>query len=260
MAKVIMVGATKGGVGKTTTVFNLAYSLAAKGEKVLAIDFDAQANLSSCLGIANPATVPVTIGDLMMLCMDDEALPNAEEYVHHRNGVDFIPASMILSAADGKLRMEMGAEKMLANILDPLKPKYDWILIDTCPSLGPLTINALAAADGVIIAANPQFLAMMGLQDFLKTVRKIKTRLNSKLQVEGILMTMCDERTNLCKIVTQQVTETFGGKIRVYKNRIPHTVKVGESIYYSQPLLEYAPDNKACVAYQEFAKEVLNEG
>ena len=129
--------------------------------------------------------------------------------------------------------------------------------LDTCPTLGALTINALAAADGVIITVNPQLLAMMGLQDFLKTVKKIKSRINDKLDVAGILLTMCDARTNLCKVITEQVTDTFEGQIRIFDSKIPNTVKVGESVYYSEPLLEYAPECKACEAYENLAKELI---
>ena len=257
MGKIILVGATKGGVGKSVSSYNLAYSLASMGKKVLAVDFDSQANLTTCFGVEDPAAVPVTIGHLMMAQIDDEEMPDASEYIRSRNGVDFIPSSMVLSAVDAKLRLEMGAERMLANILEPLKDSYDYLILDTCPALGALTINALAAADGVVITVNPQLLAMVGLQEFLKTIKKIKSRINPKLEVEGILLTMCEARTNLCKVISEQVTETFGGKIRVFESKIPNTVKVGESVYYSEPLIEYAPQTKACKAYLDFGKELI---
>lgn len=257
MGKVILVGATKGGVGKSASSYNLAYSLASLGKKVLAVDFDSQANLTTCFGVEDTAAVPVTIGHLMMAQMEDEKLPDPSEYIMNRNGVDFIPSSMVLSAVDAKLRLEMGAERMLANIIEPLRDSYDYVIIDTCPALGALTINALAAADGVVITVNPQLLAMMGLQDFLKTIKKIKSRINPKLEVEGILLTMCEARTNLCKVISEQVAETFEGQIKIFNSKIPSTVKVGESIYYSEPLLEYAPETKACKAYLDFGKELI---
>ena len=165
MGKIIILGSEKGGVAKTTSTYNLAYCLAKEGKKVLAVDFDSQANLSTCFGIEDTRAVPVTIGHLMMQRIEDEELPDAAEYIQSRNGVDFIPSSIMLSVVEAKLRLEMGAERMLAGILEPLKEQYDYILVDTCPSLGSLTINALSAADGVIITVNPQLLAMMGLQD-----------------------------------------------------------------------------------------------
>lgn len=257
MGKIILVGATKGGVGKSVSSYNLAYSLASMGKRVLAVDFDSQANLTTCFGVEDPAAVPVTIGHLMMAQIDDEEMPGASEYIMNRNGVDFIPSSMVLSAVDTKLRLEMGAESMLANILEPLKDSYDYLILDTCPLLGALTINALAAADSVVITVNPQLLAMVGLQEFLKTIKKIKSRINPKLEVEGILLTMCEPRTNLCKTISEQVEETFEGQIRVFESKIPSTVKVGESVYYSEPLIEYAPQTKACKAYLDFGKELI---
>ena len=254
MGKIYMIGAMKGGVGKSVSVFNLAYSLQKRGKRVLAVDFDPQANLTTCFGAED---VDVAIGDLMMAVIEDEELPEREEYIWERNGVYFIPSSIQLSAVEAKLRLEMGTEKMLATILEPLKGDYDYILIDTSPSLGALNINAMAAADEVIVTVNPQLLAMMGLQDFLKSVKKIKSRLNEKLNVAGILLTMCDARTILCKTITEQVAETFQGQIRIFESKIPNTVKVGESVYYSEPLIEYAPDSNACRAYNKLAGEVI---
>lgn len=254
MGKIYMIGAMKGGVGKSVSVFNLAYSLQKRGKRVLAVDFDPQANLTTCFGAED---VDVAIGDLMMAVIEDEELPEREEYIWERNGVDFIPSSIQLSAVEAKLRLEMGTEKMLATILEPLKGDYDYILIDTSPSLGALNINAMAAADEVIVTVNPQLLAMMGLQDFLKSVKKIKSRLNEKLNVAGILLTMCDARTILCKTITEQVAETFQGQIRIFESKIPNTVKVGESVYYSEPLIEYAPDSNACREYNKLAGEVI---
>ena len=254
MGKIYMIGAMKGGVGKSVSVFNLAYSLQKRGKRVLAVDFDPQANLTTCFGAED---VDVAIGDLMMAVIEDEELPEREAYIWERNGVDFIPSSIQLSAVEAKLRLEMGTEKMLAMILEPLKGDYDYILVDTSPSLGALNINAMAAADEVIVTVNPQLLAMMGLQDFLKSVKKIKSRLNEKLNVAGILLTMCDARTILCKTITEQVAETFQGQIRIFESKIPNTVKVGESVYYSEPLIEYAPDSNVCRAYNKLAGEVI---
>lgn len=248
MGKIYMIGAMKGGVGRSVSVFNLAYSLKKRGKKVLAVDFDPQSNLTTCFGAEE---VDVAIGDLMMNVIEEEDLPESEEYIWERNGVDFIPASIGLSAVEAKLRLEMGTEKMLSAILEPLREDYDYILIDTCPSLG------VAAADEVIVAVNPQLLAMMGLQDFLKSVKKIKSRINERLNVAGILLTMCDARTILCKTITEQVAEMFQGQIRIFKSKIPNTVKVGESVYYSEPLIEYAPESNACKAYERLAGEVI---
>ena len=256
MAKIIVLGAMKGGVGKSVSTYNLAYSLNKLGKKVLVVDFDSSANITRCV-VEDIKTVEISIGDLMMNQMDEEEQPNPAEYIINRNGVDFIPSSKVLSAVDAKLRLEMGAEKILSCILEPLRANYDYILIDTCPSLNTLNINALSAADEVIIVADTQFWAMTGLEDFLLTVKKIKNRVNSKLEVSGILLTMCEERTNLCKVITDEVEETFNGKLRIFSSKIPRTIKVGESVYYGEPLLEYAPRTKACRMYQNLAKELI---
>ena len=258
MGKIYVIGSQKGGVGKTTSTLNLAYALQKQGKKVLAVDFDSQANLTACYGIENTGELENTIGHLMMAAIEDEKLPAMKKCIRTKDSVDFILSSIYLSVADAKLRLEMGAEKILSEILDPLRGKYDYILIDTCPSLGMLTINVLAAADEVIITVNLQLLVMMGLQDYLRTVTKIRRRINPKLKIAGILMTMCEARTNLCRTLTEQVTESFQGQIRVFDTRIPHTVKVGESIYYSMPVEQYSPKASAGIAYGKFAEELIS--
>ncbi len=257
MAEIITIANQKGGVGKTTTTLNLGYSLKNLGKKVLMIDFDSQANLTTCFGIEKPNEIGTNIAHLMMARMEDEDLPDKSEYIISDDGIDIIPSSIFLSVVDANLRLEMGAERLLAEILDSLKVDYDYIIIDTSPSLGSLTVNALSAADSVIITVNPQLLAMMGLQDFLKTARKIQKRINSKLKIKGILLTMCDARTNLSKILSEQVNEAYNGVVHIYETRIPMTVKVGEAIYYGQSVAQYCPTSSASIAYQDFAKEMV---
>lgn len=256
MAKIIVLGAMKGGVGKSVSTYNLAYSLKKLGKNVLVVDFDSSANFTRCV-VEDLKSVVISIGDFRMNQMDEEEQPNPAEYIINRNGVDFMPSSKVLSAVDAKFILEMGAEKILACILEPLREKYDYILIDTCPSLNTLTINALSAADEVIIVADTQFWAMTGLEDFLLTVKKIKNRVNSALDVSSILLTVCEERTNFCKVITDEVEETFNGKLRIFASKIPRIIKVGESVYYGEPLLEYAPRTKACRMYQNLAKELI---
>ena len=224
----------------------------------MAVDFDSQANLTTCYGVEKTDELEYTIGHMLMAQIEDEKALPVKKCISTKDGVDFIPASIYLSAVDAKLRTEMGAERMLAEVLEPLKSQYDYILIDTCPSLGILTINALAAADEVMITANPQLLAMMGLQDFLRTVTKIKRQINPKLEISGILLTMCEERTNLCKVLIEEVMESFQKQIKVFETRILSTVKVGESIYYGKSLEQYCPKASVSMAYRKLAKEIVN--
>ncbi|WP_418463551.1 ParA family protein [Frisingicoccus sp.] len=255
--KIIVCGSQKGGVGKTVTTFNLAYALTSLGKKVLAVDFDSQGNLSTCMGIEDLRNEEKTIGHLMMAEIEDEPIEAVDDFIQNNAGIDFISANVYLSAVDTKLRLEMGAEKMLSNILEPLRNRYDYILIDTAPTLGSLTINALAAADSVIIPVNPQLLAMMGLQDFIKTVSKIRHRINPRFEIAGILLTMCDSRTNLCKVLVEEVNDTFKGQIKVFETCIPTTVKVGEAVYYNMAVEQYSPKSTAGIAYRNFAKELI---
>lgn len=257
MAEIITIANQKGGVAKTTTTLNLGYSLKEIGKKVLIVDFDPQANLTTCFGIENPNEIETNIAHLMMAKMEDEELPEKEKYIISKGGVDIIPSSIYLSVVDANLRLEMGSEKLLAEILEEIEDDYHFIIIDTSPSLGSLTVNALSAADSVLITVNPQLLAMMGLQDFLKTTRKIKKRINPKLKIKGILLTMCDSRTNLTKILSEQVNEAYNGVVNIYDTHIPMTVKVGEAIYYGQSVAQYCPTSTASIAYKNFAKEMI---
>lgn len=261
MAKIITISNQKGGCGKTTTTLNLAYALSRMGKKVLAVDFDSQANLTLCYGVMNPKEIEYSIADLLVCEIEDEDFPDKSEYILNHNGVDFIPSSISLSAVEAKMQQStIFAEKTLSEILDRLRDDYDYILIDTCPSLGILTINALTAADEVIITVNPQLLAMMGLQDLLKTVKKIKKRINPKLTIRGILLTMCDARTNLYKAVVNDVQEACEGvNIPIFDAKIPTTTKIGEAIYNGLSIEEYAAKSTAGIAYMNFAKELLEK-
>ena len=194
----------------------------------------------------------------MMAQIDDDELPGFKEYIQSRNGVDFISSSMMLSAVDAKLRLEMGEEKMLSEILEPLRDRYNVIIIDTAPTLEALNINALAAADEVIITVNPQLLAMMGLQDFLKTVKKIRARVNDRLSVAGILLTMYDARTNLSLQVVENVKDNLNQNI--YKTIIPRNIRLAEAPSYGMPINLYDPKSTGATSYMLLAEEVIHKG
>jgi chromosome partitioning protein len=255
MAQIIACCAQKGGCAKTVTVHNLSTAFKRMGKSVLAVDFDTQASLTTCFGL-NPDRVPVNIADLMDVQIHDEELPSRSEYIHHCGGVDLIPSSAKLSAVSEIMHHEIGCERFLYNILEPLRNSYDYILVDTGPKLDNLSINALIAADQLLIPVNPQFLSTAGLQALLKTVTKVQRRFNPQIKISGILLTMCEQRTNLCKIISSQIREEYQDTVPVFSNSIPMSVKIGEAVYYSQSVIDYAPKSKVALSYQSFAEEL----
>ena len=257
MAEVITIANRKGGVGKTTTTLNLAYSLKELGKKVLVIDLDPQANLTRCFDVGNTENIK-NIGHLLMTEMEEESYL-VEDYTKSYDEIDIIPSSIYLSAVETQMRVETGSERILFEIVNQIKEYYDYVLIDTSPSLNILTINALCASDSVLITADTQLFAIVGISELLKTIQKIKKRVNESLTIKGILLTMCDNRTNLSKLLTQQVEEMYQGKIEVFQTKIPKTVKVGEAIYSGQSIKKYAKGSSVDIAYDNLAKEICYE-
>ena len=257
MADVITIANRKGGVGKTTTTLNLAYSLKELGKKVLVIDLDPQANLTRCFDVENTENIK-TIGHLLITEMEEESYL-VEDYTKSYDEIDIIPSSIYLSAVETQMRVETGSERILFEIVNQIKEYYDYVLIDTSPSLNILTINALCASDSVLITADTQLFAIVGISELLKTIQKIKKRVNASLTIKGILLTMCDNRTNLSKLLTQQVEEMYQGKIEVFQTKIPKTVKVGEAIYSGQSIKKYAKGSSVDIAYDNLAKEICYE-
>ena len=257
MAQVITIANRKGGVGKTTTTLNLACSLRELGKKILVIDLDPQANLTRCFDVGNSENIK-TVGHLLTAELEEESY-SVEEYILSYDEMDIIPSSIFLSAVETQMRSETGSERILSEIINQIREHYDYILIDTSPSLNILNINALCASDSVLITADTGVFAVVGIGELLKTVQKIKKRVNPKLKVQGILLIMCDNRTNLSKLLTQQVEEMYQGKIAVFKTKIPKTVKVGEAIYSGQSIKKYAKGSSVDIAYDNLAKEICYE-
>lgn len=257
MAEIITIANRKGGVGKTTTTLNLAYSLKELGKKVLVIDLDPQANLTRCFEIENADNIK-TIGHLLMAELEEENY-SVEEYILSYDEIDLIPSSIFLSAVETQMRAETGSERILSEIIKQVRKLYDYILIDTSPSLNILTINALCGSDSVLIVADTQIFAVVGISELLKTIQKIKKRVNPKLEVKGILLTICENRTNLSKMLTEQVEEMYQKKIKVFQTKIPKTVKVGEAIYSGQSIKKYAKGSSVDIAYDNLAKEICHE-
>ncbi|WMJ88536.1 ParA family protein [Anaerocolumna sp. MB42-C2] len=260
MCKVTAIVNQKGGVGKTTTASNLGYALAYQGKKVLEIDLDPQGSLTVSLGYDDNDYINITIATLMAMAIEEEKLPDRELYIVKAGNIDLIPCNIELSAIEVSLVNAMSRELILKSIIDEIKEFYDYIIIDCSPSLGMLTINALAACDSVIIPVTPEYLSAKGLELLLKNIIRVKKRLNPKIEIDGILLTMFVERTNLSKDITEMIEVAYGGQIHIFESRVPKSVQVGYSILHNKSVIEYANKNKVSLAYKQFAQEVLERG
>ena len=218
----------KGGTGKTTTCENLGIGLAMEGKKVLLVDTDPQGSLTIALGHPRPDDLPVTLTDLLQKVIEDQPLAPWEGILAHEEGVDLVPANITLSGLEVSLVNAMSRETVLKQYLETVKGNYDYILLDCMPSLGMLTINALAASDQVLIPVQANYLSAKGLEQLLHTVNKVKRQINPKLRVEGILLTMVDARTNFAKEISALIREIYGGKLHVYDTDIPRSVRAAE--------------------------------
>lgn len=258
-ATVLAVVNQKGGTGKTTTCENLGIGLAQEGKKVLLIDVDPQGSLTISLGYPRPDDLDNTLSELMAKVIQEIPPSPSEGILHHEEGVDLIPANISLSGMEVSLVNAMSRETILKQLIEPLKRQYDFILLDCMPSLGMLTVNALAAADNVLIPVQAQYLSAKGLEQLLQTVSKVRRQINPRLRIEGILLTMVDGRTNYAKDISSLIRETYGSQIKVFATDIPHSVRAAEISAEGKSIFRHDPKGKVANAYRILTKEVLQD-
>ena len=224
---------------------------------MLLVDGDPQGSLTISLGFSQPDKLPVTLSTVMGKILTDEAFDPREGILRHDEGVDLMPANIELSGMEVSLVNAMSREKILKQYLDGVKRDYDFILLDCMPSLGMLTVNALAAADSVIIPVQAQYLPAKGLEQLLQTINKVRRQINPKIRIDGILLTMVDSRTNYAKEVSALLRDTYGGKIKVFDTDIPHSVRAAETSAEGKSIFAHDPGGKVAEGYANLTKEVL---
>ena len=254
--KVIAITNQKGGVGKTTTTVNLGVGLACNRKKILLIDADPQGSLTISLGIKNPDALDVSLATVMDAAIEDRPMDESAGILHHGEGVDILPSNIELSGMETGLFNIMSREYVLRNYVDSVRKNYDYILIDCMPSLGMMTINALVAADSVIIPSQPSFLSTKGLNLLLHSIRKVKRSIHPSLKIDGILFTMVDSRTNNAKDIIETLRDTVGQNIRIFDTEIPHSVRAAECSLTGESIFAHDKTGKVAAAYENLTKEV----
>ena len=259
MGKTILIGARKGGVGKTMTAVSLGVGLAREGKKTLVIDADSQFSLTVSLGIREPDKLPVTLATMMNYIINEQPFNPTQGLIKHSEGVDLLPANSKLTGIELALAPLIGRETILRQYIEMVKPLYDFILIDTPPTLDLITVNALAAADNIIIPIVPKYLDVKGLELLLKSIAQIRRQINPSLNISGILLTMVDKRAHFTREIITLVENAYGSNIRIFGEHIPLSIRASESTAQGISIFSYDPNGKVAAAYSALTKEVLSD-
>ena len=257
--RVIAVANQKGGVGKTTTVGNLGIGLAKQGKKVLVIDADAQGSLTASLGFTEPDKLEISLANILENVINEAEMEAACGILKHGEGIDLMPGNIELSGLEVSLVNVMSRESVMRSYVESVRERYDYILIDCMPSLGMITINAFACADSILIPVQAAYLPVKGLEQLIKTIGKVKRQINRKLEIEGILLTMVDNRTNYARDIAALLIETYGSKVRIFENSIPMSVRAAETSAEGVSIYKHDPKGKVAAAYQSLTEEVLGD-
>lgn len=255
MGQVIAVANQKGGVGKTMTSVSLSACLAIHGKKVLLVDFDPQGHSTKSFGYVDRSKYPLSVTDVITSVIQDKPIDIEQLILHSKENVDIVPANISLAGLNSTIDSAMCRETILKRFIDTVKDNYDYVIIDTNPTLGNLPINALTAADKVIITVQAEPYAVDGMGDLLQSIFMTKKNLNSNLGIQGILITMTDERTNLSKKITKDIHENFGRHIKVFDITIPRCIKATESTGVGESIFVYDPRGATTIAYNNLTKE-----
>ena len=257
MAKITAICNQKGGVGKTVTAVNLGIGLAREGKKVLLVDMDAQGSLTASLGYQRPDQMENTLATILGRIILDEPVSPGEGILHQAEAVDLLPANIELSGLEVTLVNTMSRETILREYLNSVREQYDVILLDCCPSLGMLTINALAAADQVLIPMQAHYLSIKGLEQLIRTISNVKRKINPGLEIAGILITMADLRTTYSREIIELLRNSYGDKLRIFNSIIPQSIRAAETSAEGRSIYLHDPAGKVSAAYASLTREVL---
>lgn len=259
MSKVIAICNQKGGVGKTTTAANLGVALAMEGKRVLCIDLDPQSDLSTCMGVPRTDELETTVSTMMAKSVNEEPFDFREGLIEGEAGVFLLPSNLELSSMEMNLIGVMNRERVLKGYVDKVRNHFDYIIIDCMPSLGIVTVNALSAADSVIIPVQAHYLPAKGMEQLLGTVSKVQRHVNPGLKVDGVLMTLVDARTTFASEVPEMIKAKYGRHIKIYESQIPMRIKAAETSARGESIFTYEPKSDVAAAYRSLAKEVIHD-